>query len=115
MIGGCFANILMMLSADPARGYCDSKFYWIPESNTRALLALCTLLLWWNTRRIHGTNWFTSNYKKQKFPAEPQPSICQLCYLFSHTYMHMYGRKNRKGDDEKGDLQAEKARSIIEK
>jgi len=34
MIGGCFANILMMLSADPTRGYCGSKFYWIPDSNT---------------------------------------------------------------------------------
>jgi len=35
MIGGCFANIFMMLSADPTRGYCGSKFYWIPDSNTR--------------------------------------------------------------------------------
>ena len=35
MIGECFANILMMLSADPPRGYCGSKFYWIPDSNTR--------------------------------------------------------------------------------
>ena len=34
MIGGWFVNILMMLSADPMRGYCGSKLYWIPESNT---------------------------------------------------------------------------------
>jgi len=34
MMEGCFANILMMLSADPTCGYCGSKFYWILESNT---------------------------------------------------------------------------------
>jgi len=34
MIGGCFANIFMMLSVDPTRGYCGSKFYCIPDSNT---------------------------------------------------------------------------------
>jgi len=26
---------------------------------------------------------------KKDFPAEPQPSMCQLCYLFSHTHMQM--------------------------
>jgi len=34
MIRVWFANILMMLSADPTRRYCASKFYWITESNT---------------------------------------------------------------------------------
>jgi len=34
LIEGCFANILRMLSADPTRGYCGSKFYWIPDLNT---------------------------------------------------------------------------------
>jgi len=34
MIGGCFSNILMMSSVDPTGGYCGSKFYWIPGSNT---------------------------------------------------------------------------------
>jgi len=63
------------------------------------------------THPIHGPDCFTSrpNDKKQKFPAEPQPGMCQLCYLRSHTYMHSLckeGRKNRKSNDEKGGEQA---------
>ena len=41
----------------------------------RASLALCSVLLPWKTHRIHGSNWFTSNDKKQNFLAEPQPSM----------------------------------------
>jgi len=33
-IGGCFAIIPMMLSADPMCGHCISKSCWIPDSNT---------------------------------------------------------------------------------
>jgi len=28
-------------------------------------------------------------WQKQNFSAEPQPSMCQLYYLFNHTYMHI--------------------------
>jgi len=33
---------------------------------------------------------------KKNFPGEPQPSMCQLCYLFSHTYMHIICKEGRK-------------------